>query len=79
MLERLLNGLFINVMLFILIVFESCRLSSRRYSLEKFLDDFYDVKERYEFKLEDFELEIYSDVVFYIDLDSFDVLMSWEV
>lgn len=56
MLERLWDGLFINVMLFIFIFFESCRIDSSRYNLEDFLDDFYDFKERYEFKLEDFEL-----------------------
>lgn len=43
-------------MLFIFIFFESCRIDSSRYNLEDFLDDFYDFKERYEFKLEDFEL-----------------------
>nr|XP_024383235.1 uncharacterized protein LOC112285999 isoform X1 [Physcomitrium patens]PNR49483.1 hypothetical protein PHYPA_011379 [Physcomitrium patens] len=77
-LERSLNGSPINVTSPTLTVFESRRLSSRRHSLEKLPDDFYDAKERYESKLEDSELETYSDVALYTDLDSSDVPMSRE-
>jgi len=81
-LERSRNGSPIKVMSPTYTLFESRRSNSSRHSSrpssEKSLDGFYDIQERYESKIEDFEPQADCDAAVYTDLTSSDVSMSRE-